>query len=167
MGRHSNIIQGTKIRLVPYLEEHVPSYHSWLNNQEMQRLTCTEPVSLQEEYEYQRNWNSKSDRMIRLIEADGVLIGDINLFRNDQLDNDCMWEVNIMIVKEEDRRHGYASEALELMLREYHINNVMAKVHKDNQASIKFFRKSFQQVNDEPDVFGNIIFVRTKEVCLG
>lgn len=166
MEKHFDVIQGTRIRLVPYLNEHVPLYHSWLSDPEMQKLTCTEPTTLQEEYEYQKDWDSSSEKIIRLIEVDGVLIGDINLFKNGQLDNDCMWEVNVMIVKEEHRRHGYTTEALELILKEYHINNVMAKVHKDNYASINFFKKSFQQVNSEPDVFENIMFVRGKETNL-
>lgn len=163
MKKYHDVIQGTRVRLVLYLEEHVPLYHSWLSDPEMQRLTCTEPTTLQEEYEYQRDWNSRDDRIIKLIEADGVLIGDINLFKSDQLGDDCVWEVNVMIVKEEYRRHGYASEALELILKEHCISNVMAKVHKDNHASINFFRKSFQQVTDEPDAFGNITFIRNNE----
>ena len=166
MRKHDDVTQGARIRLVPYLEEHVPLYHSWLSDPEIQRLTCTEPTTLQEEYEYQKDWGSRDDRIIKLIEADGVLIGDISLFKGDQLDKDCMWEVNIMVVKEEHRRHGYAGEALELMLKEHCISNVMAKVHKDNHASINFFRKSFQQVTDEPDAFGNITFIRSSEANL-
>jgi RimJ/RimL family protein N-acetyltransferase len=166
MKRCSDVIEGTRIMLVPYLKEHVPLYHSWLSDPEMQTLTGTDPTTLQEEYEYQKDWDSSNDRITKLIEVDGVLIGDINLFKNNQLNSDCMWEVNIMIVKEEHRGHGYASEALELVLKEHHINNVMAKVHKDNQASINFFRKHFQQITDEPDVFGNITFVRTDGTSL-
>ena len=161
MKRHLDAIQGARIKLVPYLEEHVPLYHSWLDDPEVQRQTCTEPVTLQEEYEYQREWTLREDRIIRLIEVDGVLIGDINLFASNQLEDDDVWEVNIMIARKEYRGRGYASEALELLLRECHISSVMAKVHKDNHASIKLFTKSFRQVSDEPDAFGNITFVRT------
>lgn len=160
MEGHSGIIQGPRIKLVPYFKQHVPLYHSWLYDREIQRLTCTEYVTLEEEYEYQKEWESRSDRIIRLIEVDGELIGDINLFKSSHANDEFMWEINVMIVKEEHRGHGYAGEALELLLKEYQIRNVMAKVHKDNQASIKFFKKRFHQVNDEHDVFGNIIFVR-------
>ena len=141
--------------MVPYSEEHVPLYHLWLSDPEMQMLTCTEPVTLQQEYEYQRECAVREDRIVMLIEVDGVLIGDVSLFRNDQ-----MWEVSVMIARKEDRRQGYASEALEVVLREHHITNVMAKVHKDNHASISLFKRSFKQQSDEPDVFGNITFVR-------
>jgi tubulin N-terminal N-acetyltransferase len=161
MGRHDDVIQGKRVRLVPYLEEHVPLYHFWLEDPEMPSLTCTETVTLQEEYEHQRACMGREDRIIKLIEVDGVLIGDINLFANDSLEMGGMWEVNMMIARRDFRRQGYASEALELLLKECHIDKVMAKVHKDNQASIELFKKDFKQFSDEPDVFGNITFIRS------
>jgi len=36
----------------------VPKYHEWLEDKEIQELTCTEPVSLEEEYANQKSYSS-------------------------------------------------------------------------------------------------------------
>ena len=49
-------IVGNSLTLIPYKPAHVPKYHSWMSNEEILRLTGSERLSLQEEYEMQQEW---------------------------------------------------------------------------------------------------------------
>ena len=51
-----------RLGLVPYLEHHVPRYHQWLSDPELLEATCSEPLSLQEEYDNQKTWLASSDK---------------------------------------------------------------------------------------------------------
>lgn len=56
-----------RIDLIPYDKEHVPTYHTWLESVEIQELTETEPCTLEEEYQYQEEWeadNQKTSKML-------------------------------------------------------------------------------------------------------
>ncbi|KAJ7029377.1 GNAT domain-containing protein [Mycena alexandri] len=49
------VLVGDKVVLVPYLPEHVPKYHKWMEDEELRELTASEPLTLEEEYEMQRS----------------------------------------------------------------------------------------------------------------
>lgn len=91
------------ILLVPYSEHHVPPYHEWMKDPELQEATASEPLGLEEEYAMQRSWRTDPDKLtfilcqpldiaktndhasatsIRAKEDDPPerMIGDINLF---------------------------------------------------------------------------------------
>ncbi|KAL0579075.1 hypothetical protein V5O48_002917 [Marasmius crinis-equi] len=94
------VLIGDKVVLVPYEAEHVPKYHAWMQDEEIRRLTASEPLSLQEEFEMQRKWREDEDKLTFIIlartsEVDGTLgqvsskdpaivrlpmVGDVNLF---------------------------------------------------------------------------------------
>lgn len=49
-------ISGACCKLVPYRVEHVPLYHSWMQSQELQEATASEPLSVDAEFEMQKSW---------------------------------------------------------------------------------------------------------------
>ncbi|KAF2212723.1 hypothetical protein CERZMDRAFT_40756 [Cercospora zeae-maydis SCOH1-5] len=92
------------ILLVPYSENHVPTYHEWMQDPDLQEATASEPLSIEEEYAMQRSWRDDRDKLTfivchplessisstetarttvaraKLDDADDRMIGDINLF---------------------------------------------------------------------------------------
>ncbi|KAG6818454.1 hypothetical protein H0H93_004822 [Arthromyces matolae] len=61
------VLLGSRVVLVPYLPEHVPKYHSWMQDEELQRLTASEPLTLKEEYEMQQKWRLDEDKLTFII----------------------------------------------------------------------------------------------------
>ena len=56
-------ICGNKVVLVPYTYKHVLKYHAWMQNETLQHLTGSEPLSLEEEYVMQKTWKESSDKV--------------------------------------------------------------------------------------------------------
>ncbi|KAL4787364.1 GNAT domain-containing protein [Aspergillus varians] len=100
-------ISTPKVLLVPYSKWHVPRYHEWMKDEEIQQATASEPLSVEEEYAMQRSWREDADKLTFIVclpststtipdgsSKDGALglsgeehddsparmIGDINLF---------------------------------------------------------------------------------------
>ncbi|QDS67686.1 hypothetical protein FKW77_005317 [Venturia effusa] len=93
-----------KILLVPYSPHHVPQYHTWMQSPDLQKLTASEPLSLEEEYAMQESWREDGDKLTFITclplgrqgerkgeeeglvvqgglgDGDGRMIGDVNLF---------------------------------------------------------------------------------------
>lgn len=47
---------GKKVILVPYMKEHVPKYHEWMQDPFLLEATGSEPLTLEQEYEMQLSW---------------------------------------------------------------------------------------------------------------
>lgn len=64
-GMHNEhiVLEGRRLRLVPYLEHHVPRYHQWMCDPELLEATCSDPLSLEEEYENQKSWLASDDKL--------------------------------------------------------------------------------------------------------
>ncbi|KAL5534863.1 hypothetical protein ACEPAG_1328 [Sanghuangporus baumii] len=135
-------IVGEKVLLVPYRKEHVKKYHEWMLDEELQLLTDSFPLTLEEEYEMQQQWEEDADKLTFIILSRGEpkaeesndlakvvsesiydtsrMIGDVNLFfKGSPSDDDYKVEAEIMIaviLEKRYRRTGFATEALQLFL---------------------------------------------------
>lgn len=103
-----------RILLVPYNAHHVPTYHEWMQDEEIQKATASEPLTLEEEYIMQRSWREDADKLTFIIcthhgsdyynlvvrhprtvsiipgkqDAPENMIGDVNLFLYDDEEDD-------------------------------------------------------------------------------
>lgn len=141
--------RGTAVELVPYRREHVPTYHSWMEDSWIREMTASEPLSLEEEYDMQLSWKEDPEKctfivLARVEGGEPEMAGDVNLFFND-LDDKNVCEVEVMIAEERWRRKGLAQEALLMMMR-YGLDKLGArtfycKIGDANQASRALFDK--------------------------
>ena len=164
----STKITGEKIVLVPYRKHHVEKYHEWMSRSEIQTLTASEPLTLDEEHQMQNNWQIDDDKLTFIIlkkdlydsleSCDQIereiqsMIGDVNLFlqSNDEYENGSKneGELEVMIVDNQNRGRGYGSEAIQLLMV-YCINfmtnpkikRFFVKIGEENEPSIRMFKK--------------------------
>ncbi|VBB26204.1 unnamed protein product [Acanthocheilonema viteae] len=106
---------GRKVLLVPYRRH---------QNEELRRLTASERLSLEEEYEMQAR----------------LLVGDVNIFINGSIG-----ELTVVIAESKWRRKGLGEETVWIMLRfVFQVIGLRAfevKISKDNVSSLKLFQK--------------------------
>ncbi len=63
----ATVLVGRRVRLVPYEREHVPQYNEWMQDEELLRLTCSEPLSLEEEYANQLSWREEKHKVTFIV----------------------------------------------------------------------------------------------------
>ncbi|KAF2178526.1 hypothetical protein K469DRAFT_328672 [Zopfia rhizophila CBS 207.26] len=51
------------VLLVPYSEHHVPTYHEWMKDEELQKATASEPLTLDQEHLMQHSWREDADKL--------------------------------------------------------------------------------------------------------
>ncbi|XP_061181804.1 alpha/beta-tubulin-N-acetyltransferase 9-like [Saccostrea echinata] len=170
---NSNVILvGKKVVLVPYEEIHVPKYHEWMKSEELQKLTASEPLSLEEEYGMQKSWRNDEFKCTFIMldkekyngpktEID-AMVGDVNLFLTEEED-ELAGEINLMVAEENVRHKGFGTESLFLMIRygweKLKLEKVRAKIGFDNEPSIKMFTKhGFREVS-RSDFFKEVTLV--------
>ncbi|NXC29046.1 NAT9 acetyltransferase, partial [Campylorhamphus procurvoides] len=153
------VLRGQKVTLVPYTAAHVPRYHEWMQSEELQRLTASEPLSLEQEYEMQRSWREDPDKCTFIVldtaqwpgqAEESCMVGDVNLFLTNAEDP-TLGEVEIMIAEPSYRGRGFGKEATLMMMsygvRSLGITKFEAKIGQENEASICMFKKlHFEEV---------------------
>ncbi|XP_060107909.1 alpha/beta-tubulin-N-acetyltransferase 9 [Heteronotia binoei] len=151
----NTVLQGKRVTLVPYTSAHVPRYHEWMKSEELQRLTASEPLSLEQEYDMQRSWQEDTDKCTFIIldtekwsrqsvTEEDCMVGDVNLFLTDSEDP-TLGEIEVMIGEASYRGRGFGKEATQIMMS-YGIISLglvtfEAKIGLDNKASISMFKK--------------------------
>lgn len=140
--------------MVPYTSAHVPRYHEWMKSEELQHLTASEPLSLEQEYEMQRSWREDADKCTFIVlDADkwlrqnaseeDCMVGDVNLFLTDP-ENPTLGEIEVMIAEASYRGRGFGKEATLLMLSfgmtRLGLATFEAKIGLENNASISMFK---------------------------
>ena len=148
-------IMGQGVILVPYCSHHVPKYHDWMKSEELQHLTGSEPLTLEEEFEMQKTWKESEDKCTFIIlhretlESTGseieAMIGDTNIFLREDDPKVVIGEAEIMIAELGFRGQKLGLEAIALMLLygAQHLSILVfeVKIKLDNDKSIKLFEK--------------------------
>ncbi|NXM82816.1 NAT9 acetyltransferase, partial [Oenanthe oenanthe] len=128
-------------------------YHQWMQSEELQRLTASEPLSLEQEYEMQHSWRDDTDKCTFIVLDSGrwpgqaeenSMVGDVNLFLTNTEDP-TLGEIEIMIAEPSCRGRGFGKEATLLMMaygvKKLGITKFEAKIGQENEASICMFKK--------------------------
>lgn len=151
----NTLLEGHKVLLVPYNAEHVPRYHEWMKSPELQQLTASEPLTLEQEYDMQRSWREDDDKCTFIIldkqqwadssvEEEQCMVGDVNIFLTDPTEP-SMAELEIMIAEPSYRGKGIGKEVTRMMMyygiTKLGIKKFQAKIGLDNQVSIAMFKK--------------------------
>ncbi|KAJ1298395.1 hypothetical protein BS78_01G449500 [Paspalum vaginatum] len=157
-GKGSWYVLGKRTVLVPYLRDHVPRYHEWMQDPALLDATASEPLSLAQEFDVHRSWTLdplKHTFIVldkELIDGGFVpgnphteaMVGDVNIYMNDP-DDMQLPEIEIMIAEHKSRGKGIGQEALLLMMafavEKYGIHTFRAKISESNTASLNLFRK--------------------------
>ncbi|KZS07479.1 N-acetyltransferase 9 protein [Daphnia magna] len=142
-------ITGDLVVLVPYRDIHVPKYHEWMSSEELQKLTASEPLSVEQEYEMQKSWADDEDKCTFIV-LDKAKYEDTN--------NEV--EIEIMIAETCYRKNGRGKESTLLMLKygkeQLGVKQFHAKIGLDNIASIQMFQKiGFHEIS-RSEVFGEV-----------
>lgn len=156
----NTLLLGKKVALVPYTPEHVPRYHEWMQSEELQRLTASEPLSLEQEYAMQRSWREDADKCTFIVldaerwqaqpgaPEESCMAGDVNLFLTDPGDP-TLGEIEVMI-----------AGVTKLGLTKFE-----AKIGQGNEPSLQLFRKlHFEQVAVS-SVFQEVTLRLTMNTC--
>ncbi|CAL00714.1 uncharacterized protein An04g02270 [Aspergillus niger] len=135
-------ISTSTVLLVPYSKWHVPRYHEWMKDEEIQEATASEPLSIEEEYAMQQSWRQDPDKLTFIVclpspsqtetstpaikdtdDASDRMVGDINLFLrvDDGEEGDAepqiIGEIELMIAEKNNQRKGFGKAALNTFLR--------------------------------------------------
>ncbi|XP_075702617.1 alpha/beta-tubulin-N-acetyltransferase 9 isoform X2 [Rhinoderma darwinii] len=155
------VLKGHRVLLVPYETHHVPRYHEWMKSEELQKLTASDPLTLDQEHDMQRSWREDNDKCTFIIldrqqwdqgcPEDECMVGDVNLFMVDT-ENPSLAEIEIMIAEPMFRGRGFGVESVRLML--YYgattlgISTFQAKIGQENLTSVHLFnRLHFKEVS--------------------
>lgn len=119
-----------KIVLLPYSDHHVQKYHGWMQDEDLQAATASEPLTIEAEYEMQRSWRQDSDKLtfISCLPASSgqqqdhePIIGDVNLFlvvnEEDSGDVSLAGEIELMIAEKQFQGQGLGRAALLVFIR--------------------------------------------------
>ncbi|KFM07817.1 N-acetyltransferase 9, partial [Aptenodytes forsteri] len=150
----NTVLQGQRVTLVPYTSAHVPRYHEWMQSEELQRLTASEPLSLEQEYEMQRSWQDDADSedLKRFLRVGGSDVTYSSFFFSlphhgcSALISILCWSGSRSLPKKPSYRgRGFGKEAT-LMMMSYGVRNLgittfEAKIGQENEASICMFKK--------------------------
>ena len=156
---------GESVMLIPYRSNHVEKYHKWMSSPELQELTASEPLTIEEEYKMQESWFADNDKCTFIIldkekfqissSEIEAMIGDTNLFFNDE--DKTIAEAEIMIAEKEYRRKGRGKEAMLMMFKyavdHLHVKKFTVKIGYKNKPSISMFEKMMFTIKSQSDVF--------------
>lgn len=155
---------GKKVILVPYMKQHVPRYHEWMQHPSLLEATGSEPLTLEEEYAMQVSWTQDPNKHTfivldkEMVAGEFVhgephaeaMVGDVNVYMND-IDDKQMAEVEIMIAESHCRGKGLGEESVVTMMafavEKFGIHTFNVKIGQSNVPSLNLFKKlGFEEV---------------------
>ena len=163
------VLKTEALYLVPYLRQHVPIYHEWMQDPVLQLQTASERLSLEQEYEMQQTWLNDNEKLTFIIhapggaEVDGLdrldgMIGDVNLFFVD--DKKLEAELEIMIADAKQRHKGFGRLSCLLMMNyafhKFGTREFIVKIGVTNKASIKLFTNLGFEKESFSDIFQEV-----------
>ncbi|UMM21702.1 hypothetical protein L5515_003272 [Caenorhabditis briggsae] len=146
-------IVAKKCMMVPYEPCHVEKYHKWMEDEEIRRLTGSERLSLEEEFEMQKSWREDDDKLTFIVlskeegEETNRMLGDVNLFisKSENSEEEDVGEVEVMIAEPRGRGKGIGQEAVSLIIswafKNLQIARFCVKITEDNAPSLSLFEK--------------------------
>uniref|UniRef100_A0A8C8HYX1 Alpha/beta-tubulin-N-acetyltransferase 9 n=1 Tax=Oncorhynchus tshawytscha TaxID=74940 RepID=A0A8C8HYX1_ONCTS len=149
------LLEGKSVVLVPYNADHVPRYHQWMGCPELQQLTASEPLTLEQEYDMQRSWREDDDKCTFIIldkqrwadpavQEEQCMVGDVNIFLTDPSDS-SLADLSINIIEPSYRGKGLGKEVTRMMIcygvTKLGIRKFEAKIGLDNKVSIAMFKR--------------------------
>nr|XP_019960782.1 PREDICTED: N-acetyltransferase 9 isoform X1 [Paralichthys olivaceus] len=147
-----------------------------MKSPELQQLTASEPLTLEQEHAMQRSWREDDDSeeasVFRFffivpectfiildkqlwtdpdVEEEQCMVGDVNIFLTDPTDP-SLAELEIMIAEASYRGRGIGKEVTRMMMSygvaKLGVKKFQAKIGLDNEVSVGMFKKlHFQEVS--------------------
>ena len=159
-------VKGQRVVLVPYRQQHVPKYNSWMQDPQLLFLTGSEPLSLDQEYAMLNKWTQDRDKCTFIVldaetyagtlDATAAMIGDTNIYFADE-DDLSTGEIELMIAEPAFRGKGYGKEVLTLMIdfcrSVIGVRTFVAKIKNSNEQSLRLFTNMGFRVTSTSDVF--------------
>jgi RimJ/RimL family protein N-acetyltransferase len=154
MHNDTACVRGKRVVLVPYLPQHVPRYHEWMSDPTLQKLTCSEPLTFDEEVVNQVEWLKSDDKLTFIILMAGTDADNGNGMRRLEMLGDCncfidprdteVAEVEVSLSEVAYRQLAVAQEVTQLLMtyvaKEVKRRTFEAKILTENAASIALFR---------------------------
>ncbi|XP_075981947.1 microtubule-associated Nat9 isoform X2 [Anticarsia gemmatalis] len=139
-----------------------------MKSEELQQLTASQPLSIEEEFEMQKSWREDEDKCTFIVLSKCVydehnndieaMVGDTNIFIIDQ--ETATGEIEIMIAEASARGKKFGWEAVILMLlygiEHVHLKLFEAKISLSNVISINMFKKLGFREKSKSEVFQEI-----------
>ncbi|XP_059804904.1 N-acetyltransferase 9 [Hypanus sabinus] len=173
------VLRGQLAVLVPYSARHVPRYHQWMKSEELLKLTASESLTLEQEYQMQRSWQEDDDKctfivldklrwMSGLYTEEDCMVGDVNLFLTDPEDA-AMAEIEIMIAEPNFRGKGFGKEVTLMMMyygvTKLGIRKFQAKINLENIISIAMFQNMHFEKVSVSEVFQEVTLWLVVDDC--
>ncbi|KAF2109076.1 GNAT domain-containing protein [Lophiotrema nucula] len=108
LNEHQAVLS-PRILLVPYSEHHVPTYHEWMQDEDLRKATASEPLTIDQEHAMQKSWREDADKLTFIVcqpppaspdstqiekitqgneDSPDAMFGDVNLFLYTDDDDD-------------------------------------------------------------------------------
>lgn len=145
------MIKGARLNLTPLTEDDIELVRKWRNAYSQSFFDATHITKEQQVMWYQKYRESSTDQMFVMRKKDGTPIGTIALY--DISISDRTAKVGRVMLIDEERGHGYAEEAVRLILDEadkLRLYKLKVEVYLDNIDAISVYAKCGFKTTSRP-----------------